>query len=223
MNILEILTNSRESIYPEDLDFFETELATGNYDENYIVACREQIRSVKNWLTEKDGVNNHNNNSTCEEPRKTGNKIFMDIKNLMPESSHNNHYKPLTAEQTIFADIKLLRESDNYKSGFKKYIIGKTEIDESFIDKNYSFFLPWEMDAVVSVKVLSESFLEKYFASLSTEKIARYQLFSESFFMKHYSDFNTSLVLTKGKNEWRKKEKRSKQLDVFLRLKGVKL
>jgi hypothetical protein len=41
--------------------------------------------------------------------------------------------------------------------------------------------------------------------------------------MKHYSQMDATIVLTKGKNEWRKKEKRSKQLDVFLRLKGVKL
>ena len=56
--------------------------------------------------------------------------------------------------------------------------------------------------------------MEKYFSSLNAEKIARYQLFSEKFFIKHFSQFDAEIVLTKGKNEWRKKEKRSAQLDV---------
>jgi hypothetical protein len=34
---------------------------------------------------------------------------------------------------------------------------------------------------------------------------------------------DATIVLQHGKNEWRKKENRSKQLDVFLRLKGVKI
>lgn len=34
---------------------------------------------------------------------------------------------------------------------------------------------------------------------------------------------DAEIVLTKGKNDWRKKGNRSSQLDVFLRLKGVKL
>ena len=70
---------------------------------------------------------------------------------------------------------------------------------------------------------LSEGFLDKYFASLDTDKIARYQLFSEKFFIRHYAQMDAEIVLTKGKNEWHKKENRSSQLDVFLRLKGVKL
>ena len=70
---------------------------------------------------------------------------------------------------------------------------------------------------------MGEPFLEKYFGALDHDKIARYQLFSEAFFMKHYSQMDATIVLQHGKNEWRKKENRSKQLDVFLRLKGVKI
>ena len=58
---------------------------------------------------------------------------------------------------------------------------------------------------------------------LDAEKIARYQLFSEKFFIKHFSQLDAEIVLTKGKNDWRKKENRSAQLDVFLRLKGIKI
>ncbi len=75
----------------------------------------------------------------------------------------------------------------------------------------------------MSAKPLSEAFLEKYFAELDAEKIARYQTFSEAFFIKHFAKLDPSLVLEKGKNEWRRKENRSTQLDVFLRLKGVRI
>ena len=96
-------------------------------------------------------------------------------------------------------------------------------IDADFLDKNFALFDNWEIDAIVSVKQLNEEFLEKYFGVINHDKIARYQLFSEGFFMKHFSQMDVSVVLERGKNEWRKKENRSKQLDVFLRLKGVKI
>ncbi|NBH61828.1 hypothetical protein D1155_09210 [Anaerotruncus sp. 80] len=96
------------------------------------------------------------------------------------------------------------------------------EFDESFVDVHFNMFDSNEMGAVLLEMQLSEAFLEKYFTALDKDKIARYQQFSESFFQRHFADFDAETVLKKGKNEWRKKEKRSKQLDVFLRLKGVK-
>lgn len=116
-----------------------------------------------------------------------------------------------------------MRTASNYKTRFKQYLADHLDMDEAFIDKNIALFLPWELDAILRTRPLSETFLEKYFSSLNAEKIARYQLFSEKFFIKHFSQFDAEIVLTKGKNEWRKKEKRSAQLDVFLRLKGVKI
>ena len=123
----------------------------------------------------------------------------------------------------IFYEIKKIRGGREYRHDFKEYVKKTSEINGEFIDKNYSFFMPWEIDAIVSVKELEEEFLEKYFGALDKKKIARYQRFSESFFMKHFSQMDATIVLAKGKNEWRKKEKRSSQLDVFLRLKGVKI
>jgi len=73
------------------------------------------------------------------------------------------------------------------------------------------------------IKQVDESFLEKYFCSLDPKKISRYQKFSESFFMHHFNQLDADLILKRGLNEWCAKENRSKQLDVFLRLKGVKL
>lgn len=222
MEILETLKNSKDEIYLEDLDFFETELATGNYAESYISECKEQIAIVRKWLS-GDEQNDDSQSDLSESPKKKSKaSLVMGIHDIAPENA-NPVAATMTPEEIIFSDIKSMRDSDSYKSRFKKYVQDKAEIDGSFVDTHYSFFMQWELDAIVSVRQLGEEFLEKYFGALDKDKISRYQLFSESFFMKHYSQMDATIVLTKGKNEWRKKEKRSKQLDVFLRLKGVKL
>ena len=222
MEILEILKNSKDEIYPEDLDFFETELATGDYAEDYIAACKEQITLIRNWMAEKDAPTEEIGAEKSKASTSKGKTLVMGIHDIAPESA-NPVSASMSPEDIIFSDIKSIRESDSYKTRFKKYVKEKPEIDSAFVDAHYSFFLPWELDAIVSVTQLGEAFLEKYFGALDKDKISHYQCFSESFFMKHYSQLNATVVLTKGKNEWRKKENRSRQLDVFLRLKGVKL
>jgi hypothetical protein len=120
-------------------------------------------------------------------------------------------------------DLANLRHLSSYKSEFKKFIASHGLVDSDFVDNNYGLFEAWEIGAIISVKQMGEPFLEKYFGALDLDKVARYQEFSEQFFMKHFSQLDTVIVLTKGKNAWRKKENRSKQLDVFLRLKGIKI
>ena len=127
----------------------------------------------------------------------------------------------MTPEKIIFNEIEAIRKDKIYKTRFKDYVEKNSKIDSKFVDDNYSFFESWELDAVISVKQMGEEFLEKYFGALDHDKIARYQIFSESFFMKHWPALDPDIVLEHGKNDWRKKENRSKQLDVFLRLKGV--
>ena len=222
MEILEILKNSKYEIYLEDLDFFETELATGNYAKNYIAECKEQIEIVRKWLSGDEQNEDSQPDTTTSAKKKSKASLVMGIHDIAPEKA-NPAVATMTTEEIIFSDIKAMRDCDSYKSKFKRYVKNKEEIDGSFVDAHYSFFMQWELDAIASVRQLGEAFLEKYFGALNKNKISRYQLFSESFFMKHYSQMDATIVLTKGKNEWRKKENRSKQLDVFLRLKGVKL
>ena len=51
MEILKTLNDSAKDLYPEDLDFFETELDTGEgYDEEYKQACREKIKKIRAWM-----------------------------------------------------------------------------------------------------------------------------------------------------------------------------
>ncbi len=208
MEILDILKHSAEELYPEDLEFFETELATGTYDEVYIATCKEQINLLKKWMLASK-TQKQESDKQKDSPMIPLNKTLSSARNM-------------SKEELFFQEVRIMRESTNYKSQFKEYI-QMSDVDSAFVDKHYAFFQPWEMDAIVSVKPMKEEFLEKYFGAIDKEKIARYQCFSEQFFMKHFSQMDANLVLSKGKNAWRKRENRSKQLDVFLRLKGVKI
>ena len=231
MEILKILTESAKELYPEDLDFFETELATGGiYNAAYQAQCRSKIKELRAWMngeiteeTEAESTEeDHSETQTEPEKPAVSKGIVVGIQNLAPAAS-NPVAATMTPAQQIESDVKAMREQSSYKTVFKKYVKDSTVIDADFLEAHFSFFQQWEMDAIVSVKQLGEEFLEKYFGALDHDKIARYQLFSESFFMKHFSQMDPGIVLEHGKNEWRKKENRSKQLDVFLRLKGVKI
>ena len=216
MDILEILKKSGKDIYPEDLDFFETELATGgHYDAAYQAECRALMKQIRNWKKAS---------APSDDPAKAKGKsggIEMDISKVAPKEA--NPVMDMPQDQRLFLDITNMRDDSSYKTKFKKRIQEADFVDAAFIEKHFAFFKEWELNAILSVKQLGEPFLEKYFGALDHDKIARYQLFSEAFFMKHYAQMDATIVLQHGKNEWRKKENRSKQLDVFLRLKGVKI
>lgn len=216
MDVLEILKKSGKDLYPEDLDFFETELATGgNYNAAYQAECRALIKQIRNWQKAP---------APTEDPAKAKGKsggIEMDISKVAPKEA--NPAMEMPQDQRLFLDITNMRDDSSYKTKFKKRIQDADFVDAAFIEKHFSVFKEWELNAILSVKQLGEPFLEKYFGALDHDKIARYQLFSEAFFMKHYAQMDATIVLLHGKNEWRKKENRSKQLDVFLRLKGVKI
>ena len=216
MDILEILKKSGKDLYPEDLDFFETELATsGNYNAAYQAECRALIKQIRNWKKAS---------APSDDPAKAKGKsggIEMDISKVAPKEA--NPVMDMPQDQRLFLDITKMRDDSSYKTKFKKRIQEADFVDAAFIEKHFAFFKEWELNAILSVKQLGEPFLEKYFGALDHDKIARYQLFSEAFFMKHYTQMDATIVLQHGKNEWRKKENRSKQLDVFLRLKGVKI
>ena len=216
MDILEILKKSGKDLYPEDLDFFETELATGgHYDAAYQSECRALMKQIRNWQkADKPAV-------VTQTPKGKTKGVEVDISKLAPKEA--NPALDMPADQRLFLDITKLRDDSSYKTKFKKRIQDADFVDAAFVEKHFSFFKEWELNAILSVKQLGEPFLEKYFGALDHDKIARYQQFSEAFFMKHFSQMDYTIVLQHGKNEWRKKENRSKQLDVFLRLKGVKI
>lgn len=227
MQVLEILEENGIDLYPEDLDFFEAELNTSVYSQDYVARCQRlilEIRTKKKQITEK--TNPRKAHKKAEPPAGTTNGISPEIlvnpSNLVPSAPQKE--KPIQDRlEEISQALAHMRTASDYKTRFKKYLAGHPEIDEAFIDQHIALFQPPELAAVLMTMKLSEDFLEKYFDSLDPDKIARYQLFSEKFFIRHYGKMNAEIVLTKGKNKWCKKENRSSQLDVFLRLKGVRL
>lgn len=218
MDIYKILTENSKELIPEYLDCFQTELDTGDYDLEYKKKCLEEITRIRNWMKEtpsdeKAAV------VPDESIRKSDGSVLVSPDELVPgkkPSKNESHTDILKKELENF------RKQSTYKTLFRNYINSADYLTEEFIDKNFSLFKSAETDTLISELQFSEDFLEKYFDVLDHDKIARYQLFSEAFFMKHYSGFDADIVLNRGRNEWRKKENRSKQLDVFLRLKGVR-
>ena len=213
MQVLEILKNSGKDLYPEDLAFFEAELDTGDYTREYIDQCKDLIAEIRKWKKQAA-------NQSVQDVIPSN--ILADPDKLVPGVKPKEKTPQERLAEFTHA-LQQMRTAGNYKTRFKQYLADHTEIDETFIDQHIALFQPTELESIVMTMPLSEDFLDKYFASLDADKIARYQLFSEKFFIRHYAQMDAEIVLTKGKNEWRKKENRSSQLDVFLRLKGVKL
>lgn len=213
MQVLEILKNSSENLYPEDLAFFEAELDTGDYTREYIDQCKDLIAEIRKWKKQaaKQSVQDV-----------IPANILVDPDKLVPGVKPKEKTPQERLAEFTHA-LQQMRTTTNYKTRFKQYLADHPEINEAFIDQHIALFQPTELESIVMTMPLSEVFIDKYFASLDADKIARYQLFSEKFFIRHYAQMDAEIVLTKGKNEWRKKENRSSQLDVFLRLKGVKL
>ena len=213
MQVLETLKKNGAELYPEDLAFFEAELDTGDYPQEYIDQCKDLIAEIRNQKKQ------------AAKPKVQDvipSSILVDPDKLVPGAKPKEKTPQERLNELTHA-LNQMRTAANYKTRFKQYLADHPEIDEAFIDQNIAVFQPGELEFILMVMPLSEDFLDKYFSSLDADKIARYQLFSEKFFIRHYAQMDAEIVLTKGKNDWRKKENRSSQLDVFLRLKGVKL
>lgn len=221
MDIYKMLKENSDIILKEDLEFFEIELATGDYEREYINKCLELIKEIKQFKNIKEKkvekVNIDDSSAGIsfvdEEPTVNLSKI---------EKGSNTVDKDAQKESLIKTMIIKARSLSTYQSEFNK-IIKDNKIQEEFIDKNYVFFKQIEMDELIKTINFSEDFLEKYFKLLNHKLVAEYQLFSETFYMKHFSQLDYKIVLKKGKNPWVKKEQRSSKLTVFLKLKGITL
>ena len=219
MDILNTLKNQENKLYLEDLDFYEDELTAGDYDDVYVRECREEIQLIRRRLSENFPIPTPEVKPVMR-TESTNGTLLVGLNTLMPEGVVSPSDEVNDTER-IRHHIIAMRKLKTHKSDFKEYINQENALTESFIDDYFAFFDITEMDILLTVKQLSEAFLEKYFGVLNLNKVARHQQFSEKFYIKHFSQLDTLTVLDKGKNAWRKKENRSKELDVFLRLKGV--
>ena len=215
MDILKILNENADTLLLPDLDYYERKLAVSGYEPAERIRCQERINDLRAKL-QNAAAASHVRDHRSSAPKQT---VPSGVKR---EDRSLQFTDPEKIRQKVYTDLCLMRTLENYKSGFKSYIAEMDLINETFLAQNLSLFQPWEISAILSVMPLSEEFLDKFFDSLDAEKIARCQLFSEGFFMKHYAKLDPQIVLEKGVNPWRKKENRSRQLDIFLRLKGIR-
>lgn len=215
-DIYQLLRKSTK-LYPEDLLFFETELETsGKYDYIYVKKCKDLIEK-------KRKANKARQKRIAREPEGHKSSVFMslsDLSPLAPQPSVKDNDR-----QWFFSGVKATRNtlSKSFDQEFKRLIKSSPFLSAEFIRENVSFFEPRELNILLTFFDMGEDFLEQYFSSLDPVLIACHQHFSEAFFMKHFRELNYNNVLKKGVNDWRFKENRSKQLDVFLRLKGVQI
>ncbi len=212
MNILEILKTQGKSLSALELDSYRNLLLTGGYDKKMVQEGLEILCSLKQELI-------------LEKERKKvadGKRGWPSQgSGCKPKESQDN--QPLDYVKNVSDYFKKNRSRPDYKSHFRKYIAESDFFREDFIGQNISLFTAEELNIILSVIQLSETFLEKFFKSFDPEKISKYQEFSEEFFIKHINELKIDIVLKEGRNPWRRKEVMSKKLLGMLRLKGVRL
>ena len=223
MDILGILKQPGQTLYRDDLDCLLTELDTGGYEPAYIQNCRQIIAGLQENLGKpcSPQPQEEPQEESQDEPRQAG-SLVLALQELAPQTNNPVFHKQSQLD-IIENALTLLRKDSKYKSKFKEFAKEHKQLDAAFLDQHHALFTDWERSAMLSVRQMGEEFLEKYFDALDPEAISRHQQFSEGFFMKHFAQLDHAVVLQHGKNEWRLKENRSRQLDVFLRLKGVRL
>ncbi len=212
VDILHILKKT-DSLLPEDLLYFETELETGDqYDYIYVKKCKDRIAELR--------ASNRPSSVVTAAPE--SGSVYMKLSDLNPfaESAPQTEDE---RDRLFFADVVATRNSLSraWNEKFRSLIENAPFITADFIRKQATQFEPRELNQLLMRYDMGEDFLEQYFDSLDPAVIACHQHFSESFFMKHFQSLNYINVLKKGVNDWRLKENRSSTLSVFLRLKGI--
>lgn len=243
MDVLGILRDQREELLDIDLDCLEDELLQGGYDQRYVRQCHDLIDGIRRQRAGEglsieaapkapEGVEAEGDvgssrgadstGGTGASGKPTGGSVFVPSESLSPFGSPAQG-KALTPEEVVARDLAVLRRSDNGEKEFAEYLAKSTVVDEAFVDRHIDLFDEAELRTIVRSMRLSEAFLEKYFDVLDHKAISEHQRFSEEFFIRHYADLDATSVLRRGPNEWRRKDRRSPKLDVFLRLKGVRI
>lgn len=209
MNVLKILQNNGKDLLPSEIELLHTQLATGDYTEDYKKQCKSMLIELENWAKE-----------ATKSPKKKRKEIPTPVRHpdaILPTAPDS------PPERQVEIALQKMRTEKDYKAQFKHYVNSTNFIDEDFLQKNFSLFREHEMDVLLSCIKLSEAFLEKHFSLLNPKMIALHQKFSENFFMKHFEELPVETTLTRGVNSWKEMSARSTQLSVFLRIKGVQL
>ena len=218
MDILGMLQNDFSDLCEEDLKMMQEELDLGDYSFEYKEQCNIFMRKATRYFETKKREEGYLGNTSIsglmvmnEDEIKASENEEASVSE--DKSQYEIFYEKLCSIRTMPAPEQrfiLLTEKNDY-------------VTNAFIDQHFSVFNKAELQILLKQRQFSEDFLEKYFNELDKGTIVINQLFSEEFYMKHYDELPMKLVLTRSKNPWRDKSKRSPKLSTFLRIKGVKI
>lgn len=220
MDVEEILKNQSDELLEIDLRCLEEELDTGGYAKRYVKNCKELISKIRNQKR-AGAKNNAEDGDTREESASMIHEVPLD--QLSPFSSPSVDAKSaVSTDGSLWNRVLDARRGSQQQSDLRGLLKRERALDEQFTEAHIGEMTHEELSVFLECRNFSESFLDRYFSVLDPGKIARFQLFSEEFFINHFSEMNPTIVLKQGKNPWRKKDARSKKLDTFLRIKGVR-
>ncbi|MDM8164262.1 hypothetical protein [Collinsella intestinalis] len=215
MDVKHILDGQGTQLLDIDLDVLEEELHTGGHDIAYVQRCQELIddlRALRKRHAQKQEPTVHESPITTKPA----------TENSLSPFNTTNETTVISNRNKFARDLLSIRDAGSQAGAFRKLLASASYVDEQFVDENIDLFTAEELKLLLRSMAFSERFLEKYFATLDHETLAKNQEFSEEFFISHYSDLDAQTVLKKGINTWRAKDQRSHKLDMFLRIKGVR-
>ncbi len=221
MDVEEILKTQSDDLLEIDLLCLEEELDTGGYPKRYVARCKRLISELRNLKKADMG-----NVKDCAGEREGAAPIVREVPldRLSPFSTPSAAPKGdgETSDDALWTRVLDARRGSQPQSDLCGLLEKEAALDERFVEARIGDMTQEELSVFLEHRDFSEPFLDRYFSVLDPGKIARFQLFSEEFFIRHFSEMNPTVVLKQGKNPWRKKEARSKKLDTFLRIKGVR-
>ena len=220
MDIEEILKNQSEELLEIDLCCLEEELDTGGYSRLYAARCKNLISAIRNRKT--FAVNKVVDDDQQEDPVSQIREVPLGQLSPFSTPSPSARSVGMTPDDLLWSHVLDARRGSRQRSDLIKLLECEQALDERFVEAHIGDMTQEELSVFLEHRDFSEPFLDRYFSVLDSAKVGRFQLFSEEFFIRHFSEMNPTIVLKQGKNPWRKKEARSKKLDTFLRIKGVR-
>lgn len=223
MDVRGILEHHADELLDIDLDCLEDELLLGEYGAAYARRCRTLIANIRKRRAQ-EGLSASYEAAMPADSDTSGaaGTVVVPADALSPFGAPRTD-KALSPRELVARDLAVLRRSSEEEKDLAEYLAKPTLVDEAFVDQHIDLFDEVELRVIVRRLPLSEAFLEKYFDVLDHKAISECQCFSEEFFIRHYADLDVMAVLRRGPNGWRHKDRRSDKLDVFLRLKGVRI
>ena len=209
MEVLEMLKQQGDKLTNEELKFLIDELNTGSYCQDYKGECLSIIDQIKK-------------NRKHGKVEKGNEKVYTVI--MSPEEIKNRLDKnTLSPEDKFFHDLEIARMMNNGVQVVEENI-SENILDGEFFINHLNKFTGFEVFKILELVKLTEKQIEALFNVVPYGAIESTQVISEDFFIKHFEEIDVeSLKKNKVTNWIVDPTQRSKKIEIFLKMKGVKL